>query len=883
MIYVIKVYVTLLTGLKSFVIMNRVFLLLLLFTTCFQASLAQSGSYLVSKHSPVIGHQNIYYAAATNNLGTTYLASRNGLIKYDGHREMLINTGGSVFDIALDGKEHIFLATSVGLLRMDEEDDKIQNLMPVGKTDNVYQVLITKEAIYGLSAYAIYYRLFDSDSTLTIQTELTGKLFSMYELNDQVYVNSENKGTLEVVSGRMSSEVPDFLEERTIVFAVKKDDSQDYLLGTSDSQLFTYTNGEPSLIAIDQSSVGEVEPISALWYSDQIVVVGTVNSGVFFLNINTAKVESIVDYTTGLDDNEVMSLTQDKNKGISVVNQYAVSHILPNIPIKNYEYYEGLSGEVLSTLHHDKKLYVGTNLGLFSLEQITDYEEEVLYVKRRRKITKPLSQTKPKRGLFGFKKKNKKERDKVERSEVVFTEKQTIKKATGVHYTYKKLSENISHVTHLRSINNGVLAGGLSGVFQVQDGEVKSITEYSSRYLYLSTDQQKLFVNTGDQQLLVFIKNNNEWVYRDVFTDFRAQVDHIREYEGYYWLCSPDRIYKVKISNNELDDVEEYPLKNPYYSTTYSTIISDKLSFINSSGSFKFVVDSIVLIENSLRVDHVIIDSQNEPWIISGSEWILPDKYESNTPVFKTFNDLKAITYTNDATYWVVTHDNQILQFHEDAVIPSSYYSPYLEGIRSNNSHVSSDKLTVIQDESELSFEISHPDLPNIFKTKYRYHLQGMDDSWSEWSSQSTIGFAFLPAGSYSLVIEAKNSFGEAYQIDPVSFKVLPPYWQRPWFYAIEFGVVLFIFLVSIKLKSSGYKYRLLSRLLAFLTLVIVIEYLEAIMESYFLLENSPIFGFLLQVLMAIIILPFEGILKKYVFKEKVKMASYFEIKEKKE
>jgi hypothetical protein len=57
---------------------------------------------------------------------------------------------------------------------------------------------------------------------------------------------------------------------------------------------------------------------------------------------------------------------------------------------------------------------------------------------------------------------------------------------------------------------------------------------------------------------------------------------------------------------------------------------------------------------------------------------------------------------------------------------------------------------------------------------------------------------------------------------------------------------------------------------------------MEAIMESYFLLENSPIFGFVLQVVMAIIILPFEGIMKKYVFKEKVAIGSYFEIKGKK-
>lgn len=846
--------------------------------------MAQSGGYLVSKHSPSIEHQNSYFAAVTTTLGTTYLATRNGLVKYDGHRESLINTGGSVFDVALDADEHIFLATSVGLLQMDKLKNEIQSLMPASDVSNIHQVLTTQKAVYGLSADAVYFKPNDGDSTFILETDLSGRLYNMYELDNRVFVNSENKGALEINNRAMSSDVSDFIEKETIIFTVKNSQSGQYVLGTSHGQLFTYEDGIINLVDIDQQSFEDSEPISALWYSDDIIVVGTMNSGVFFLNVKTKKVELVVDYNTGLEDNEVMSLIQDENKGISVVSQYAVSHILPNIPIKNYEYYEGLSGEITSTLHDGEKLYIGTNLGLFSLEQITDYEEEVSYINRRKNVFRPTSETKPKKGLFGFKRRKAKKENILEESEVIVTEKQITKKATGVHYLYKAVNKSISHISHMRDLENGFVASGLSGVFEIQSGKTKRITESSSRYLYVSVDKQKIFVCTGDEELLVFVRMNNEWVYRDVFTDFRARIDHVREYQGYYWLCSPDRIYKIKILNNELDDVEEYALKNPYHATVYSKIISSEIGFVSSSGVFKIEGDSIVSIKEPFPVDNVIIDNQNEPWIKSNDDWIRPSQREDNSSVFNFFSDLKAIAYTEEATsYWVVTHDNEILQFNENAVIPPSSYFPYVDGVRSNDRLVLENKLVVVQDESKLSFDISHPDLPNIFNTKYRYQLRGMSDSWSTWSSQSTIDFAFLPSGSYSLFVEAKNSFGEAYKIDPVSFDVLPPYWKRPWFYALEFGIVLLLFLVSIKLKSFGYKYQLISRMLAFLTLVIVIEYLEAIMESYFHFENSPIFGFVLQVVIAMIILPFEGILKKYIFKEKVQIASYFEIKKKKE
>jgi hypothetical protein len=848
-----------------------------------QVLMGQSGNYLVSKHKPSIEHQNSYFSAATNSNGTIYLASRNGLIKYDGDRDILINTGGSVFDVKLDENEQTFLATSIGLIRVENGIQMI-SLMPPGENSSVHQVLVTKNGVYGLGTDAVYFRENGSDSTTVFRTDLSGRLYNLYELEERIYVNSENKGTLEVINGALVSDVPEFMEREVIVYT-SKNASGKYILGTINGELHTYENGKTSRVIISQPSFTESEPMSGLWYSDEIVVIGTMNSGVFFLNVNSGKIESIVDYNSGLDDNEVVSLTQNKNKGISAIGRYAISHILPDVPVRNYEYYEGVSGDVLSVLHNNGSLYVGTNLGLFRLNKITDYEEEVSYINRRKKVGKPVLSSNPKRGFFGFKKKKKANKESVtEENETLITEKTVIKKATGVHYVYKEINENISHVSHLRSSYDGIIVGGLTGVFEVVDDNSKLITTSDCRYLYLSLDEKMLFVSTGSQELLVFMSIGDEWVFRDVFTDFRAQIDHIREFGGSYWMSSPEKIYKISISHNELDDVEEYALENPYYSNIYSTLVSNELNFISASGSFIIKEDSIISLKDAYPVDDVIIDNQNEPWVFSGQDWIRPSQYESKSPVLKAFDDLKAITYDVESSlYWIVSENSEILQFSEKATISSSYYTPYMEGIRSNMAILNEDKLSVIQDESKLSFEISHADLPNIFNTKYRYRLQGMDKEWSSWSTYSTIEFPFLPSGTYTLLIEAKNGFGEDYKIESVSFEVLPPYWKRPLFYLFEFGVVLSLFLLSITLRSWGYKYRILSRLLAFLTLVIIIEYMEAVMESYFLLEKSPVFGFALQVLMAMIILPFEGVLKKYVLKENISLKTYLESKGKKD
>jgi hypothetical protein len=72
------------------------------------------------------------------------------------------------------------------------------------------------------------------------------------------------------------------------------------------------------------------------------------------------------------------------------------------------------------------------------------------------------------------------------------------------------------------------------------------------------------------------------------------------------------------------------------------------------------------------------------------------------------------------------------------------------------------------------------------------------------------------------------------------------------------------------------------SRLLALLTLITIIELIQALAESKFETETSPVFGFVIQVLMAIMILPVEEILRKYIFKEKhVKVFDIFSLRDK--
>ena len=152
------------------------------------------------------------------------------------------------------------------------------------------------------------------------------------------------------------------------------------------------------------------------------------------------------------------------------------------------------------------------------------------------------------------------------------------------------------------------------------------------------------------------------------------------------------------------------------------------------------------------------------------------------------------------------------------------------------------------------------PDYLAAESTEYRFQLDGLEKNWSAWSNtNNTIDFPYLPPGDYSLRVQARDIFGNVQELDAVSFEVVPPYWQRTWFYALEF--LLFASLVVLSFRLST-RYHVISRLLSLLTIILLIQFIQTVIGETFETRASPVMDFFIQVLVAVLILPVEGYLR---------------------
>jgi hypothetical protein len=115
-----------------------------------------------------------------------------------------------------------------------------------------------------------------------------------------------------------------------------------------------------------------------------------------------------------------------------------------------------------------------------------------------------------------------------------------------------------------------------------------------------------------------------------------------------------------------------------------------------------------------------------------------------------------------------------------------------------------------------------------------------------------------LPAGRYTLAVQSKDILGIESRIEQIPFKVLLPYWKRWWFYALEFVVFSFLVAGAIKLARGNSRYRILSEILAILTIIMLIQFIQSVIYSLVDINTSPVMDFFVQVSIALLVFPLE-------------------------
>ncbi|WP_457652810.1 ATP-binding protein [Rhodocaloribacter sp.] len=88
-------------------------------------------------------------------------------------------------------------------------------------------------------------------------------------------------------------------------------------------------------------------------------------------------------------------------------------------------------------------------------------------------------------------------------------------------------------------------------------------------------------------------------------------------------------------------------------------------------------------------------------------------------------------------------------------------------------------------DEKDVEFGVAAPSFTRPEEIRYQYLLEGRDDTWSAWAADPRQAYYSLKPGVYRFHVRARNAQGEVGEEAVFAFRILPPWYQTWWAYAL--------------------------------------------------------------------------------------------------
>ncbi|MCD6598530.1 MAG: SpoIIE family protein phosphatase, partial [Bacteroidales bacterium] len=849
----------------NYILLKRKILLFFL-SFIFSAGLtnAQKGLPYLSNFQLPGGFSPQNWSITQDEDGLLLLANSRGILSFDGSLEGWHYLEPEIipYSIAKDprtGKIYVGTDRGIGYLKKNKYGD--YEYIPLSP-DNERNGFITHISFSGNKAYFYSERaittmdLFHHENRETIELK-QGESFSGYFIFDTtLYTNLRNKGLYKSLNGELIPLQTDHDFSNDIIRFFVSFNSQKILIATDNSFLYLFDGEKFSDYRIeDEDYLFKARISDAISLPNNEIALSTRTGGCIIIDKISGKSKFIINYQSGLPDDEIFAITKDKGNGLWLTHERGATRIDLSLPIQNYNAFPGLEGNLAEIIRFNGTIYVSTSEGVFYLHKVKNYTKtNILIENKRNNVTKQPSPTKNKevevrhtdnqnsgkkpnsQKSSGFlsnlfkRKKNEEDNDHLEEVDltkpqatnvVIETEKAFKPKALEIKYTRKTLVslESISYrfskvsgldakCKHLVSFNNHLLVASNTGLYEIKKHKSELIIDYAYiNSIEPSTEiPNRVYIGTeSGVHIIDFKKDARPKETSYIRTDW--SIFSIVEMEDKLWLGSDSRVLKVKRNTNN-----SYSVIKPIYKIP--TILSEDVIAQSIEGEPAFFLPSgiYMLNKNKKEIEKIsapiLSDQGFMRYIFSQDGTIWLNKNENWNPLnrkneleskqigfLKLFDNIIHLYPDEDKNLWIVYGNNQLSKILYTKTLPKK------ENIRvfvkeisnSKGTRFEANQMKLNNSDFPLKFKIQAPFFIKPELTEFQYYIEGLDQDSMEWSSDKEIYIPYLPPNSYTLHVKARNVFNNESNDFTSDFIIVPPITKRPWFYVIMGLGFLFI------------------------------------------------------------------------------------------
>jgi signal transduction histidine kinase/CheY-like chemotaxis protein len=757
-----------------------IFFLSLIFQPLLAQKVSETGLPYIQNYSPAdynAASQN--WSIVQSKKGFIYVGNNNGVLEYDGVSWRTISlpnlNRSASLGISKDNEIYAGGENELGYLKPDIHG-QLQFTSLKDKLNDDFQyvrdISLTDEAAYFLTPKKLLawkddqFKVYPTESGFNLSKSIHNEVFVVE--NNRVVKKVKENGLETVLDlSKIFATITDLVSYK----------ENELLILTYDKGVFITHEGKVQPLNkntskfLEKALARKIIKLSNGWYC-----IATSKEGIITID-EEGNIVKIVTKTLGLVDNTVFQLLEDQQKGVWAATNNGISRVELLSPYSIFDDRHGVEGYVNDIYKYKGKMYLANYHGVLRLgsDQSMEHHNYFTNVSPLIAATKTFS-----------------------KQAIAFLE-----------------------------LNDTLFAGTRGGLYVYTNHKLVQQFKIESGALFQSKKNPKRMYVGLMNGLASITYRNGKWKNEGQIHGIKDDIRKIEEdQEGNLWLESQnDGVWKVEAESISRLDSFQHPKVRHYKANEE---LPEGVLFLRSlNGQVLFNIDNDIYSYDK-KHDSIIKDSSvaklfKLPGEISlkmedkkGNVWMFAqlqkeDERRSRLTALKQENGTYLIQKNADER---ITQDVGVAHFPEDNNVV--WYGGSGGVIRHDLNIVGNEKLdfnshirkVTIQNDSMLfggvkeakrntsipfqgnifRFEYAATSFDNESKNQYQYILEGFDDNWSAWTSETRKDYTNIPEGDYSFKVRSKNVFNHIGNEDSYSFTVLPP-WYRTWWAYLMYGL----------------------------------------------------------------------------------------------
>lgn len=726
---------------------------LLFFLTSFSQELPPITNFSPQEYAA--GNQNWMLSQGDDK--RIYIANNSGLLEYNGERWNLHHVPGEAAVrsvLALKDKVYTGSYMDFGYWKSNDFgeleytslgssiDDKIMD------GEQFWHILHLGDYIYFQSLRRLLRYNTETGKATVVARE--SKISNIFKVEGKIYFQVAEKGLF--LLGREEAFVSNSLIQNKPIVGLFSYSEEEILAVTRDDGVYLIgENGEWEPLRVNDYPFSE-SIFSSLYLSDGTLVLGSIGSGLYVLNIDKGKQYHLSQ--PAIVNNTVLSVMRDDSgniwggldSGLTLVNQQSPFRLFTDI--------YGDIGTVYCSYSFGNLLYLGTNQGLYA---------------RRAGSAEPYALVKGTSGqVWSI--------GAVQGKLLVGHDRGTFL----IDDFSSQLLFDSSGTWEVKKLGDGILEGHYNGISYSDNFSPATATKYikgfdlSSRNLVVQNDS------------VIWVGHDHKGVYRLLLNNDYSAVKTVKHYAVSYkgkwglkifsfqdsiYFSTQKEIYKYL---PEKDSFTEENVLNKI--TADQERISGISQVLADDTWWTFGRDKLIFVKKDPFEDKLLSRSV-----------FLPLAYRSIAEGFENISLVGEQTYLvgSNAGYTVFelpVQENAVAELRIDAVEAAGKGENYTQR------GLDLERLSLPREINYLDFQYSIPYYGKLGNVGYSYRLLGYAGEWSPWGGEAAVSFKNLPAGDYTFEVRGKYN-GVVTKTVSYDFSI-----ARPWYFS-TWAIISYIFL----------------------------------------------------------------------------------------